>query len=147
MQVKSRKLKIAIVLVCATGFSVSLGGCSGFDGVDINLPVVGNIMAKTKRTESRIAERGKLLLPPKAALGALPAPGSGQTALNSQAWPDDPDLRAKRMAQLKKAKADKERREGNFKNYSGQEGFDRATDSFERQEGVLNKYYNKGKAQ
>ncbi len=140
MLAKNRIVKKAVIIVSAIGFSVSLAGCGGFDGVDINLPVVGNITKKVKRREARIEERGKLVLPPSSALAALPTPGSGVTLAKNQQWPDDPDLKAKRMAQLKQAKIDKERREGNFKNYSGQEGFDRATDSFKRQEGLFKKF-------
>ncbi len=145
MHVFDKMIKRILMLCAIIGFSVPLSGCGGMDGVDITLPGVGNIMAKTKRAETNLVDRGKLILPPRTALGALPTPGSGAKSVNNAAWPIDPDLKAKRVAALKAAKKKQEIEKGNFKTYDGQEGFDRATDSFNRREGVINKYYNKGK--
>ncbi|MCF6200437.1 MAG: hypothetical protein L3J67_13835 [Hyphomicrobiaceae bacterium] len=127
----------ALLLVFTTS---TLGACGGLmDGVDITLPVVGNITAKGKTKEAKMATRGALVLPPS--IKGLPAPQEkGQLATNG-AWPDDPDMKAKKDKKLAALKEAEYRKNGDWKGKrnsgNGLEDFNKKVDPFERQTGIL----------
>lgn len=89
---------ITLVTVMAGG----LPGCSGYD-VELDAPIlnaVGINLGKSK-TKVKTKARPTLVVPPSP---KLPVPGSVAKAPANIDWPDDPDLRAKKMAELKKQK-------------------------------------------
>jgi len=118
----------------------TLTACGGLvDGVDVTLPVVGNIMAKGKNKEAKMATRGALVLPPS--VKGLPAPQEkGQLATNT-AWPDDPDMKAKRDKKLAALKEAEYRKNGDWSGKhntgNGIEDFNKKVDPFKRQTGIL----------
>ncbi len=87
--------------------SLSLTGCAGSD-VELQVPGLGVLKTGGKKKDPKIVERGPLVIPPNTQ--RLPEPG--QAAVNTQqanqgAWPDDPDLRKKKVAELEKQKKKK----------------------------------------
>ena len=129
-------------------FSASfLSGCGGLGGddVEVSLPFVGNIMAKAKSKDEKMANRGGLILPP--AVKGLPAPLDQKQAANGgNSWPVDPDAKAKSDAEVAALAQKKYRREGNWSNKNntgnGIEDFNNKTDWFKRQGGVLDSTLN-----
>ena len=126
----------ALILVFTTS---TLGACGGVDGVDITLPVVGNIMAKGKNKEEKMATRGALVLPPS--IKGLPAPQEKGQLANNGAWPDDPDMKAKRDKKLAALKEAEYLKNGDWAGKrnggNGLEDFNKKVDPFERRTGIL----------
>lgn len=118
--------------------SMGLSGCAAMDEIDVSLPVVGNITKKLKKKEEKVAVRAPLVLPPSGTQGALPQPASAN-ANSQEAWPDDPDLRAKRMAEAEAAKKKHYEEHGNLKNYQTMEEFNDAMDPMARRKGIFTK--------
>ena len=120
----------------------SLSACGGTDDLDITLPFVGNIMAKSKAKEGKMASRGSLVLPPSAVQG-LPTPISAEQAAASQNWPMDPDQNAKNKATITALKEQKYRKDGDWKGErqtgNGLEEFNNKIDWSKRQKGCLAK--------
>lgn len=99
----------AIACVLAGLLAVSLAGCGGFDGVELNGKIfdamgVNNTSAPR---EPKMAQRSGLVVPPSTE--ALPAPGSGQsTAAADVAALQDPD----KVANV--SQAEKERQQAEY---------------------------------
>lgn len=78
----------------------ALVGCAGYD-LEVDAPILNKVglVGDSKKNSIPIKERAPLVVPPTA---QLPQPGVVAKAppedLN---WPDDPDLRAKKIAELK----------------------------------------------
>lgn len=133
----------AILLLLFTASTLS--ACGGADDVEVNLPFVGNIMAKSKGKEKKMVTRGTLVLPPS--VNGLPAPIDRQQANNGQSWPVDPDLKAKDDAQVAALKEKKYQKEGDWTGErnggNGLEDFKNKVDWSRRQKGVLKSILNK----
>lgn len=73
--------------------ALSVGGCGGFDGVDLNGKVFDAVGigtgSKTSSGEPKMAQRSGLVVPPSTE--SLPAPGSGGQAAPEIAGINDPD--------------------------------------------------------
>ena len=71
----------------------SLAGCSNFEGVELQgkvFDMLGVSGSGRRAAEPKLAPRNGLVVPPDNK--ALPAPGSGGTAVAAQAnWPKDPE--------------------------------------------------------
>lgn len=99
----------AIACVLAGLLAISLGGCGGFDGVDLNGKVFDamGINGNSAPREPKMAQRSGLVVPPNTE--ALPAPGSGQTtAAADVAALQDPD----KVATV--SQAEKERQQAEY---------------------------------
>jgi hypothetical protein len=122
-----------------------LGACGGADDVEVNLPFVGNIMAKNKADEEKMANRGTLVLPPS--VKGLPEPLTKQQVANQASWPADPDEKAKSDAELAALKDAEYRKHGDWKGErdtgNGLEDFKNKIDWSRRQPGVLRSVINK----
>jgi hypothetical protein len=93
----------ALGRVAALTATLTLGGCGGIDGIDLNGKVfdwmgVSSASETARKREPQLADRAPLVMPPDA--NKLPEPGSGLAAapVNDASWPDDPNDRRKRAA-------------------------------------------------
>jgi hypothetical protein len=129
--------------IVATAFTILLAGCAG-EGVEVNLPGVGNIMS-SKKADPELAPRGELLVPPNvAAVQAekLPAPGKrAAPAPDAANWPVDQDVRTRKLAQAK-CEAQKEyEKHGKWKQrpggIDGIREFEKLNDGLARRPGLL----------
>lgn len=129
------RLTKALAIIAAASF---LTGCAGGDDVEIVLPFVGDVAAKAKRTEEKMATRGPIVLPPK--IADLPEPDSAK-APSTQDWPDDPDMKAKSEAEIAKAKDAEYRKHGDWSGArntgNGLEDFQKKVDWSARQRGIF----------
>ncbi len=117
-----------------------LGACGGgSDDVEVVLPFVGNVMAKSKAKEETMASRGTLVLPP--AIKSLPAPVTKDQIAGGKGWVSDPDAKAKSDAQIAALKEKQYRKDGDWKGErnsgNGLEDFNNKIDWSKRQTGVL----------
>lgn len=99
-----------IVLVAFVGaLSFVLTACAGYD-LEVDAPILNQVgLTTAKKAAPDIKERSPLIVPPTA---QLPTPGSRADTPEDLNWPDDPDLRAKKIAALKaqqKAAEDKKK--------------------------------------
>jgi hypothetical protein len=74
--------------------SVTLSGCGGVDGIELNGKVfdwmgVSSAAQKASNTEAKLPARAGLVMPPDA--NRLPEPGSGQDGSEIQTQLNDPD--------------------------------------------------------
>ncbi len=126
----------ALILIFTTS---TLGACGGLNDVDITLPVVGNIMAKGKAKEAKMATRGALVLPPS--VKGLPTPQEKGQVATSGAWPADPDMKAKNDKKLAAMKEAEYIKNGDWKGIrnggNGLEDFNKKIDPFKRRTGIL----------
>lgn len=110
----SKQSLIVTIALCAT----CLTACA--DGVEINAPILermGVNLNSGSSADPKVKARGDLVVPPTKKLpdpNAVAAAGPNPQAQNPQAWPDDPDLRRKRIAQIKKEEKRKKRDEIDF---------------------------------
>jgi hypothetical protein len=138
------RLATAILLLAA---SFGLAACGSSDDVEINLPFVGNIMAKANSKDAKVAPRAGLVLPPKVA--ALPEPVSKDSAPAAGAWPVDPDQKAKKEAEIAAAKQAEYEKHGDWKGErkdrpgSALDHFKDNLDWSRRQRGVFKKWMEK----
>ena len=112
------------------GFGLS--ACSSGIG-DTELELNGKIFdafgltSSGKKSGPKLAERAPLILPPDDQ--RLPTPGQGGAV--AEIWPDDPDMRKKRMAALAKKKQTAGCEGGNFKKSQGVDAIAKASDPLE----------------
>jgi hypothetical protein len=86
---------------------LSVGGCGGVDGVELNGKVfdwmgISPAAMEASRKEPKLAERAPLVMPPDAK--RLPEPGSEQTIADQQNWPTDPEKQNIAAAQERERK-------------------------------------------
>lgn len=127
----------ALLLLFTASTLSACGG--GVDDVEVVLPFVGNIMAKGKNKEEKMATRGTLVLPPS--VKGLPAPVTKDPNANGQGWVSDPDEKAVNDAQVAALKEKKYRKDGDWTGErntgNGLEDFNNKVDWSKRQTGVL----------
>ena len=127
----------ALLLLFTASTLSACGG--GIDDVDVTLPFVGNIMAKGKTKEEKMATRGTLVLPP--AVKGLPAPVEKSQNPNGEGWVSDPDEKAVSDSKIAALKEKKYRKDGDWKGErntgNGLEDFNNKVDWSKRQTGVL----------
>jgi len=102
----------------ACAMAVSLSGCGGLDGVELNGKIFDVLGVSTgslgPRPEPKVAQRSPLVLPPDA--NKLPEPGSAPAvATNTQNWPVDRDQKKIADAAEAKKKQDEHCQDGNWK--------------------------------
>ena len=98
MTTTSRKqlLRSAALLAAMAG-ALLVGGCGGFDGVELQgsmfdaLGVSPSAIAQNKQGEPKVAARPGLVLPPDATRLPAPADKGQLAAAPDQAWPIDPE--------------------------------------------------------
>lgn len=122
-----------ILLAAALTGAVALGGCSGGEGVglDVDAPILSavGINLSGKKNDEDIPERPGLVVPPSTE--ALPPPVDSRLAANQQNWPDDPDRRAKREAEEKAAAQEKYCKEGDWSQKADIKEFEQSTGNSE----------------
>ncbi|MEM7618850.1 MAG: hypothetical protein AAF228_00115 [Pseudomonadota bacterium] len=107
------KLGFFSIIACS---SLLLASC---DTVEINAPILENMgvnLSSSSRPDPKVQSRGDLVVPPNK---NLPNPDqiAAQKATKTQdpqLWPDDPDVRKKRLAKLKKEEKKRKRDEIDF---------------------------------
>jgi hypothetical protein len=107
-----RNLAFATLL----GGAVSLSGCGGGVGLDVDAPIldaVGINLVSKKKDDEDLPERPGLVVPPSTE--RLPTPGT-QTANGPQNWPQDPDQLKKRKEADAIAAEEKYCAEGDWSN-------------------------------
>lgn len=90
-------LPLSLPRLCAAlaiAATLSLGGCGGVDGVELNgkmfdMMGISPAAMNANKTDPKVADRPPLVLPPNA--GNLPEPGSGKTVAGELNWPADPE--------------------------------------------------------
>jgi hypothetical protein len=98
----------AIACVLAGLLAVSLGGCGGFDGVQLNGKIFDamGVNNESGAKEPKLAQRSGLVVPPSTE--ALPPPGSAQQATSADvAALQDPD----KLAQVSQAEKQRQQEE------------------------------------
>ena len=106
-------LKLAQKLGLCAAVSLSLAGCGGFDGVQLNGKVFDAVGFNdtTPKGDPKMAVRQPLVVPP--GLESLPPPGSGKVDQPSLAEIQDPDKKLK----VSQAELEKQQDEYCKKNY------------------------------
>jgi hypothetical protein len=104
-----RSIKRPAGLALTIGLSLSLVGCGGLDGVELNGKVfdwmgVSEAAQAKNKVEPKLAERSSLVVPPN--MARLPEPGSGAAPLET-ATINDPDKR-RAMAAAEREKLHRE---------------------------------------
>jgi hypothetical protein len=100
-------LKLAEKIGLCAVLSLSLAGCGGFDGVQLNGKVFDAVgfNDSTPKGDPKMAVRQPLVVPP--GLDSLPPPGSGKADQPSLAEIQDPDKKVKvSQAELEKQQAE-----------------------------------------
>lgn len=115
------------VLTVATMVALTLGGCGGAGGVDVQvdapiLNAVGLNLGGKAKQEDDLPERQGLVMPPSTS-AALPQPGERSAA--TQNWPADPDLARKSKAEAEAAAREKYCREGDWSSKAGINEFEK----------------------
>lgn len=113
-------------------FALSLGGCGGFDGVQLNGKIFDamGINNESAPREPKMAQRTGLVVPPST--GSLPEPGSGQsTAAADVAALQDPD----KVAQV--SEAEKQRQQDEYCKVHYEQAKQRGDDNADLAEGPL----------
>ncbi len=124
-------LKLALKISLCAAAALLLGGCGGFDGVQLNGKVfdaMGLNGGSTPQGDPKMAVRQPLTLPPG---DALPPPGSGKVDQPSLAEIQDPD----RKKTVDKAELERQQAAYCQKNYT--EPIQRGDDSAESATGPL----------
>lgn len=86
-----------LTFVTLLGGAVSLGGCGGGVGLDVDAPIldaVGINLVSKKKDDEDLPERPGLVVPPSTE--KLPEPGTHTASVAQQNWPQDPDQIKKR---------------------------------------------------
>ena len=139
-------LKTAKKLACVCVFSVTLVGCSGIDGIELNggiFELTGLSGIGKKTSERQMPVRGPLVMPPTK---NLPSPDQVATTGNpQQAWPNDPDKQRVILAQQKAELEKKRCEQGVFgKKTNDPQDFEAMTgQSTSSCDSILNKIINK----
>lgn len=120
--------------VAAIGLAGLLAGCAGTD-VQIDAPILeaaGINLTSKPPPEPDLAENPPLVVPPETK--ELPKPGERKVAeANSdEAWPEDPDVIAKRKAKEAEKKREEYCREGDWSGEGGIEEFRKTIDREQR---------------
>ncbi len=114
-----------------------LNGC-GYD-LEVDAPVlkaVGLDFSTKAKKEPKLKGRAPLVIPPD--VKRLPDPEKAEaTATAQQNWPDDPDLKAKRLAKLKKEAKEKKAREIDYSDKSDIDEFEKITGQEPRGQGIF----------
>ena len=98
-------LKLLVILSLSLGLPGLLSGCAGYDvQLEGKLFEAAGISGTAKREEPKLNERAGLVLPPEK---QLPAPGKRADVPEAMQWPDDPDLKARRLAKVTAAERQK----------------------------------------
>jgi hypothetical protein len=137
---RASRLASALAVACL------LAGCAGTD-IEIDAPILeaaGINLNSKPPPEPDLEERPPLVLPPDTQ--RLPEPGTRTAAVDQQVWPDDPDQRAKREAEL----AEQQRREycerGDWSGQGNIEEFNRSIGRQERCQTTLGEAFSRGLA-
>lgn len=104
---RSNKLKTFKGLILSTCLAATVGGCGGFDGVELQGGVFDALgmsgSGQKKLADVKVEPRPGLVLPPTADRLPPPETGSLAAAPTAEAWPVDPeDRRAANRAELEK---------------------------------------------
>jgi hypothetical protein len=97
----SRRYLTQITAATAVASALSLTGCGGVDGIELNGKLfdmlgVSPAALESRNAEPKMADRAPLVVPPNTK--RLPEPGSGQTSSSDVAALNDPELRKQAAA-------------------------------------------------
>ena len=97
--------KLLVVLTLCFGVPGGLSGCAGYDvQLEGKIFEAAGLSGTVQQEEPKLKERAGLVLPPEK---QLPAPGKRAAVPEGMQWPDDPDLKARRVAQATEAERKK----------------------------------------
>lgn len=123
---------------------VPLAACAGTD-VQINAPILeaaGIQLSSKPPPEPNLEKRPPLVVPPSTE--KLPEPGEKTAAVQPEVWPDDPDIRAKKLAEQKEAEHERYCREGDWSKDADIDEFNKNIGRYTRCQTKLGKALSEG---
>ena len=101
----AKVLKAFFAVVLVVSVPGLLSGCAGYDvQFEGKIFEAAGLTGTGPREEPKVKERAGLVLPPEK---QLPPPGKRAQVPDSMQWPDDPDIKARRLAKIDEAERKK----------------------------------------